>query len=165
LDAGHLAAPSEDAQAALMEQAAETLAAAGLERYEVASYARDGFACRHNSAYWTGVPYLGLGTGAAGMRNLEDGSRERLYEGKIIEHLTPAEAACEDLMLGMRMSRGVSLEAVAQAAQLTPRLLDTFEELIALGLVELSETSIGPRYRPTPKGWLLGNELYGRIMR
>ena len=44
------------------------LARAGFERYEVASYAKPGFRCRHNIAYWTGVPYLGLGRSAASMQ-------------------------------------------------------------------------------------------------
>ncbi len=56
-----------DVQAARMLEAEGALGAAGLVRYEVASYARPGEACAHNLAYWTGRPYLGLGTGAAGM--------------------------------------------------------------------------------------------------
>jgi oxygen-independent coproporphyrinogen-3 oxidase len=58
---------AEDVQAARMEAAERALGAAGLARYEVASYARPGKACAHNQAYWTGVPYLGIGTGASGM--------------------------------------------------------------------------------------------------
>ena len=54
-------------QASRMEQANRILAASGLTRYEVASYARPGRACAHNRAYWTGRPYLGLGTSAASM--------------------------------------------------------------------------------------------------
>jgi oxygen-independent coproporphyrinogen-3 oxidase len=151
--------PDEDEQAQMMEQAESVLCAAGLERYEVASYARPGFECRHNIAYWTGVPYLGLGRGAAGMRNLADGGRERLYVGEIVEHLTPAEAVCEDLMLGMRMQTGVSLALLQKAACRVPAITDIFEELIVLGLVAFD----GKRYRPTHRSWLLGNELYGRI--
>ena len=54
-------------QAARMEAAATVLEQAGYARYEVASYARPGKACRHNEAYWTGVGYVGLGTQAASM--------------------------------------------------------------------------------------------------
>jgi len=56
-----------DVQAARMERAASALEGAGYARYEVASYALPGRECRHNEAYWTGVPYLGLGCGAASM--------------------------------------------------------------------------------------------------
>lgn len=60
-----------DVQADRMDQAREALVRAGFAPYEVASYARPGERCRHNLAYWTGVPYLGLGTGASGMLTRE----------------------------------------------------------------------------------------------
>jgi oxygen-independent coproporphyrinogen-3 oxidase len=68
---------SEDVQAARMAEAEHALTAAGLHRYEVASYARPGRSCAHNRAYWTGVPYLGLGTGASGMLAAEGYARLR----------------------------------------------------------------------------------------
>jgi oxygen-independent coproporphyrinogen-3 oxidase len=160
IDVGQQAAPDEDLQAQMMLDAQDFLGALGLERYEVASFARAGHECRHNIAYWTAVPYLGLGTGAAGMReDVRDGTRERLYNGSVVERLTPAQAALEDLMLGMRMCQGVSLELLERAARHTPQVLDVFTELVALELVETTAT----HYRPTTRGWLLGNELYGRI--
>jgi oxygen-independent coproporphyrinogen-3 oxidase len=157
--AGHQAEPDEDTQAQMMLDAEKILGAAGLARYEVASFARPGFECRHNIAYWTGVPYLGLGRGAAGMCDSAQGGRERLLNGKVVERLSATQAALEDLMLGMRMCRGISPELLQKAARYTPAINDTFEELIALELV----TFLEGRYRPTSRGWLLGNELYGRI--
>ena len=67
---GRIAVPDEDFQAACMDLAAKKLTGAGFERYEVASYAQPGQRCRHNIAYWTGKPYLGLGRSAAGMFDL-----------------------------------------------------------------------------------------------
>lgn len=71
VEAGEECGPDDDLQADLMLAAARTLGVAGLERYEVASYAAPGKACAHNIAYWTGVPYLGLGSSAAGMTTPE----------------------------------------------------------------------------------------------
>lgn len=66
-EAGREAWPDDDAQASLMEVAERVLGQAGMRRYEVASYAAPGCACAHNVGYWTGRPYLGLGSHASGM--------------------------------------------------------------------------------------------------
>lgn len=158
----------EDVQAERMERAAEVLGGAGFERYEVASYARPGKECRHNQAYWTGVSYLGLGCGAASMVDAAQYEAVRavydwlppLKEGCVrarfstadreSEFLDGREAWAEDLMLRMRMTRGVDASLVPQTAK---------DALAARGLVELR----GGRMVPTHDGWLLGNELYGAL--
>ena len=156
--AGELEEPDDDVEAAHMEIAARVLAEAGYERYEVASYARPGFACRHNIAYWTGVPYLGLGRSAATMtQNAE--RRMRVQDGRVTDDLDARGMAAEDLMLGMRMTCGVSDEQVEAAAVLLPDAPAALAELEGEGLVEHA----GGRWRPTDRGWLCGNELYGRL--
>lgn len=156
---GEMAEPDDDAEAEAMEAARSVLEGAGFHRYEVASYARPGFECRHNTAYWTGVPYLGLGRAAATMtQNAE--RRMRVTDGQVTDDLDPRQMAAEDLMLGMRLAAGVSDESVTRAAALIPEVPDAFRELEALGLVRHAEG----RWRPTDRGWLCGNELYGRLL-
>lgn len=70
VEAGELRVPDDDAQAEMMLAAGELLEAAGMHRYEVASYAYPGHESKHNTAYWTGVEYLGLGAGASSMLSL-----------------------------------------------------------------------------------------------
>ncbi len=155
---GEMPEPDDDVEADQMRLAADLLAAAGFVRYEVASYARPGFECAHNKAYWTGVPYLGLGKSAATMT--QDASRRmRMQDGQVTDDLNATQMVAEDLMLGMRMSVGVSDEALARAAALLPAAPATFEALVGKGLVVHSEC----RWRPTERGWLCGNELYGDI--
>lgn len=67
VSSGSVESPDDDRAAEMMELAAERLDSAGLERYEVASYARPGLESIHNSGYWTGRPYLGIGPSAASM--------------------------------------------------------------------------------------------------
>jgi oxygen-independent coproporphyrinogen-3 oxidase len=55
----------DDEAAAQYEFFAETLAEAGLRRYEVSNFARPGREGRHNLKYWRYEPFLGLGPSAA----------------------------------------------------------------------------------------------------
>ena len=156
---GRLAQVDEDLQADMMQAAAQLLRSRGLERYEVASYAYPGFECRHNIAYWTGVPYLGIGHSAVSMAQ-DDLRLVRMQDGTVLEELNRAQMAAEDLMLGMRMSRGVSCRLVEQLADVLPEAPAAFDGLIARGLVERKDG----RFVPTETGWLYGNELYGELL-
>ena len=157
--AGELDEPDDDAQAAHMRIAADILGQAGFHRYEVASYARPGFECRHNIAYWTGVAYLGLGQSAATMT--QDAQRRmRLQDGEVTDDLNAAQMAAEDLMLGMRMTAGVSDAAVRAFTEKLPGALSALSALEKRGLVEHSSG----RWMPTERGWLCGNELYGELL-
>ena len=62
--AGVTAMPDEEVRLEQYEVAAEHLAGAGLARYEISNWARTGRQCRHNIAYWSGVPYAAAGAGA-----------------------------------------------------------------------------------------------------
>ncbi len=156
---GELQGPDEDELAEFLEFASRKLVSRGYHRYEVASYAKPGQESRHNSNYWRGVSYLGIGRGAASMCDREDGTRERWKNGEEPELLSAKEAVAEDLLLAMRTSSGVSDEELKAAEDVFPLCADLFNELQELELVAYKDG----RFIPTEKGWLLGNELYGRI--
>lgn len=69
---GEEAVADDDGAADLMVAAERILESSGFRRYEVASYALPGKACRHNIAYWTGLSYLGVGASAASMMSLRE---------------------------------------------------------------------------------------------
>ena len=156
--AGAMQLPDADLQADMMLEAARVLGEAGLQRYEVASYAKPGYECKHNISYWTGVPYLGLGRSAATMTQNET-RRMRVTDGQVTDDLNPAQMAAEDLMLGMRMTRGVSQASINRARPLLPRLDEAIAHLTQEGLAEMRDD----RFVPTERGWLCGNELYGEL--
>jgi oxygen-independent coproporphyrinogen-3 oxidase len=56
--------PTSDAEHAQYVLIREQAAAAGMRHYEVSCFARPGYECHHNMAYWTFEPYIGLGPGA-----------------------------------------------------------------------------------------------------
>lgn len=56
--------PHDDEVARQFELGMALLNQAGFEHYEISNYARPGFRSQHNSNYWNGAPYLGIGPSA-----------------------------------------------------------------------------------------------------
>ena len=54
----------EDVAADMFDLLSNRLIQAGYEQYEISNYAKVGFESRHNSGYWHGMRYLGLGPSA-----------------------------------------------------------------------------------------------------
>ena len=191
VDAGELELPSDDVEAERMEEAEEVLLAYGLTRYEVASYAVPGDESLHNQLYWTGEPYLGLGHAAASMLTREGYERlrkavtslpelpEQAFRVRLtcttaprqlidapalaaqafdVEFLTEREAVAEDLMLGARLVEGLDPALIAYAHQIlgADRVDACLSSLVTDGYLTRA-------FVPTSRGWLLGNELYGRL--
>ena len=75
--------------------AAASLAAMGLERYEISNYAVPGMECRHNLAVWRGEDYFGLGEGAHGRIGLERTRGVRSGEGTV-PFITSAVSVSQD---------------------------------------------------------------------
>ena len=98
----------------------ESLAAAGFEHYEVSNYARHGFRSRHNSAYWQGAEYLGIGAGAHsfdGVRRCWNASTVGEYlagEGGGEELLTEADRRNEMIMTSLRTAEGLDMRLFAE---------------------------------------------------
>lgn len=63
-DTGRLTFPREDDSLCMWEYLTETLSSHGYRRYEISNYSLPGFESVHNSSYWKGYPYLGVGPSA-----------------------------------------------------------------------------------------------------
>jgi len=57
--------PDEDTEREMYYMTQEVLKEAGYHRYEISNYSLDGYECRHNSSYWIGTEYIGMGLGAS----------------------------------------------------------------------------------------------------
>ncbi|MBK8225920.1 MAG: radical SAM family heme chaperone HemW [Flavobacteriales bacterium] len=112
--------PGDADQSAQFDRLMERMEAAGLEHYEISNFGLPGHRSRHNSSYWEGVPYLGVGPSAHSF----DGSKRRwnvannaryqkaVQQGEPYweeETLNPAQRTNERLLTGLRTSRGVEL--------------------------------------------------------
>ena len=98
----------------------EKLLAAGYEHYEISNFSLPGYHSRHNSSYWQGIPYLGIGPGAHSF----DGLNRRWNLSNLTEyivtpcgedvpheteHLTTDERYDERIITELRTSRGINL--------------------------------------------------------
>lgn len=142
-------------------EAAEALTRAGYRHYEVSNFALDGMESRHNSVYWTGEPYLGLGNGAHSYApplrrwNLREWSdyRKVAETGRVAEDeretLDPDALRLERIWLGLRTREGLSLQGLSEAA------LRLAQAWAGKGLA----VTAGDRVALTAAGWLLLDRL------
>ena len=134
-------------------EAHRRITAAGLAHYEVSNAARPGFRSRHNSIYWSGADYLGLGPSA---HSLERGVRRwnvrewadyqaRSERGESVragsEELGDEARALESLYLGLRTDAGLPTDEVPETAR-------------AAWVREGWANASGGRLRLTVEGWL-----------
>jgi oxygen-independent coproporphyrinogen-3 oxidase len=134
-------------------QLGRALAGRGWEHYEVSNAARPGHRARHNSGYWSGAPYLGLGPSAHSSTGGERRWNIREYAaweaaiqgGKPTvagrEMPTTDQSRIEALYLGLRTSAGVAVDLVPAAVH---------ARWAASGWA----TVLGGRLRLTAEGWL-----------
>jgi putative oxygen-independent coproporphyrinogen III oxidase len=153
--------------------ALERLAADGWRGYEISNWARPGHESRHNLAYWERRPYEAVGPGAHAFDGVtrrwnaarlegylealtpSRGGPSRLPPGGS-ETLDPATAEAEAVILALRTDRGVQVDSVAGT-----RFGDTFAWARAQ---ELVEPASGRRLVLTPRGRLLSNALFARLV-
>jgi oxygen-independent coproporphyrinogen-3 oxidase len=157
--------PADDERAA--EQlllAHQRLGDAGYEHYEVSNWAKPGHRSRHNWAYWTRRPYLGLGPSAHSafgttrswnQREWEE-YRRRSREGQPVvagsESLDREQVWLEEAYLGLRTDRGIS------ASRVSPETAAAWQEA---GWAEVQ----GEALRLTVEGWLRLDALVASLTR
>ena len=131
----------------------ERLVEAGLEHYEVSNYGKPGHESRHNSAYWSQAPYIGVGPSAHSFDGRERRWNAREYQAWAAqaaagsdplagsEVLTAEQRFLEDLYLGLRSASGLAVD------QVPPEIVEKWCEQ---GWARAERS----RVHLTPQGWL-----------
>jgi oxygen-independent coproporphyrinogen-3 oxidase len=125
---GELAYPPDEDALLFFHTTRRLLRRSGLIQYETSNYAKDDHQCAHNLIYWRSQAYLGIGPGAAGRWQQQDGrlaqANERIPEvwlrsvqekGNGIQKLSPLSADeifREWLMMGLRLKEGINLNTI-----------------------------------------------------
>jgi oxygen-independent coproporphyrinogen-3 oxidase len=142
----------------------ERLGAAGYEHYEVSNFAKPGHRSRHNWAYWTRRPYIGLGPSAHSgfetarswnQREWEEYRRSAQQRQPVVagsETLDPEQIRLEETYLGLRTDQGVP------ATRIDPKTAAAWRQS---GWAELREDTLCL----TPEGWLRLDALVASLTR
>ncbi len=163
---GETLVAEDDTLLEMYEGVRAALREGGLEPYEVSNAAVPGRESVHNSLYWTGAPYIGLGAGAHGFRPVGGGGarwENERHVGRYVaaalagspaetfrEHIDADTHREERLMCGLRLDRGMEVddEILARYGARAARAVEH-------GLLETA----GRRWRTTPRGRALLNRL------
>ena len=148
----------------------DRLTAAGYEHYEISNFAKPGFRSRHNSSYWTDVPYIGLGAAAHSydgqqrrwniddinvyIKGIENG--EPAYDYELIDDTTRYN---DRVMLALRTCEGLDLQSLTPADR--DYLLPLADRYIADGLL----SNDGRHLRLTRSGLFVSDMVISDLMR
>jgi len=177
---GDLSVPDDEQAAAMQEWVRDALSAAGLTQYEVSSYARPGRRSVHNSLYWTGAPYLGVGASASSFRPLADGTGWRFSNPRatqaylraagagtgspapaLVEKRTRADLENEAVWLALRTTDGLDRAQHARRHGADPVSLrpTPVRQCVEHGWLQVDAAHV----RPTPTGLLFADEVASRL--
>ncbi|WP_322112132.1 radical SAM family heme chaperone HemW [Arboricoccus pini] len=176
---GELVMPDDELQADFYTLTQSLMEEAGMPAYEISNHARPGGESRHNLVYWRYGDYAGIGPGAHGRLTLADGRRvatrtERLPERwlrnverdghALVETtiVTDGEQVVECLMMGLRLSEGVSLTRLERLRGLEGPRLDpaALRMLVDGGFVRLT----GDRLVATASGRAMLDAVLRRLL-
>lgn len=118
---GKISVSNVDQQSEQFELLVTRLKTAGFEQYEISNFARNTHYSKHNTSYWKGTNYLGIGPSAHGYNQKErywNQANNKAYLGQIekgnlpetIETLSVFDQFNELLLIGLRTKWGVSKE-------------------------------------------------------
>ncbi len=172
--AGQLALPDEETEREMYYRTQEILERAGIHRYEISNYAKDGFECRHNVRYWTRGDYIGFGIGAASLYRHKRWNNTDSLENYLADAGHPERLVCnlesldkkaeieEFLFLGLRMTEGVSEGAFRDAFGL--EIGDVYQEQLDRLTAEQLLVHDGDRYALTARGIDVSNRVLSEFL-
>ncbi len=151
--------PADEEEREMYETAVYTLNSHGICQYEVSNFARAGYTSRHNTKYWTGENYLGLGLSAHSYCNgirfhhLKDMSQ---YPNDVVAK-TVDDLEFEFMMLRLRLNNGIRFAEYKEkfSANFQEMYAAAIEKACAYELITRDEWGI----YPTLKGFNLQNQL------
>jgi len=157
-----------DKQASQFLLLMQWLRGAGYEHYEVSNFAKPGYRSRHNSSYWKGDKYLGIGPSAHSFNgctrqwNISNNQRyiSSIMTGVLpreIEVLTEANQLNEYIMISLRTIEGMDLQVIEEkwGAEKSTMINQQLQSYLHKGLAKRNDTSI----KLTDQGMLVADGI------
>ncbi|MFB2118328.1 radical SAM family heme chaperone HemW [Parapedobacter sp. 2B3] len=165
--------PMDEEQAARQfGELMDALAAAGFTHYEISNFARPGNEARHNSNYWKGVPYIGIGPSAHSFNghsrqwNVPNNARYiKAIQADSLpcekEALSTADKLNEYIMTALRTIWGLDLDVVES------RFGDSYRQALHIALQRFKSSGdialIGAVATLTRKGKLFADHIAAEL--
>ncbi len=157
--------PEDDTAYAMLDRITEKTMGAGLNRYEVSAYAKDGHRCKHNLNYWQFGDYLGIGAGAHSKLSFAHRvvrqvriRDPRAYQDKALagnalaqsEEVSRVDLPFEYMLNALRLRNGFALQEFNERTGLPLSVIEEpLKEAERKGLIERDFA----RVRPTVRGF------------
>lgn len=170
LQQGNITETEEELERQMYETIINRLEDGGYEQYELSNFARPGFHSRHNSSYWDGTPYIGIGAAAhsydiesrswniADIKQYIQGmaNSQRIYEEERLDSDTRYNDA---ITVALRTSRGLDLQALSPKHR--TYCLENAQRYLDDGLLELTQDN---HLRLTRRGLFVSDMIMSNLI-
>ena len=170
LQQGNITETEEELERQMYETIINRLEDGGYEQYELSNFARPGFHSRHNSSYWDGTPYIGIGAAAhsydiesrswniADIKQYIQGmaNSQRIYEEERLDSDTRYNDA---ITVALRTSRGLDLQALSPKHR--TYCLENAQRYLDDGLLERTQDN---RLRLTRRGLFVSDMIMSNLI-
>lgn len=170
LQQGNITETEEELERQMYETIINRLEDGGYEQYELSNFARPGFQSRHNSSYWDGTPYIGIGAAAhsydiesrswniADIKQYIQGmaNSQRIFEEERLDCDTRYNDA---ITVALRTSRGLDLQALSPKHR--TYCLENAQRYLDDGLLERTQDN---RLRLTRRGLFVSDMIMSNLI-
>ena len=171
LQEGKITETDEELERQMYETLIDRLEAVGYEHYEISNFAKPGYRSRHNSSYWDGTPYIGIGAAAHSydirtrswnvsdlhqyINGIERG--ERLFEEELLDDDTRYN---DTITVALRTCEGLNLSTLSEKHR--NYCLRNARRFVNDGLLALDSSS--QSLRLTRRGLFVSDMIMSELM-
>ena len=159
----------EETERTMYDTLIDRLEASSYEQYEISNFAKPGYRSRHNSSYWTGIPYIGIGAAAHSFDgnsrswNIDDIQQyidglqqgQRLFEEEVLDEDTRYN---DTVTVALRTREGLNLTRLSEPHR--QYCLENAKRFIDDGLLKIDDDKL----HLTRRGLFVSDMIMSELM-